>query len=100
MTTKEQDLLFALESAARAISNHYDREAQYQHEAWSKRLRGSIDNAIKERINPNRDIINNHRKFWKLEKRNEQTRNTDGTDPQTEPARSSQARTQEAGSYK
>jgi hypothetical protein len=46
------------------IANHYSREGQYQHDAWSKRLRGSIDNAIKERINPNQDIINLHRKTW------------------------------------
>jgi hypothetical protein len=65
MNTKEQDLLFALEEAAINIANHYSRERQYQHEAWSKRLRGSIDNAIKERINPNQDIINLHRKTWK-----------------------------------
>jgi hypothetical protein len=64
MNTKEQDLLFALEEAAINIANHYSREGQYQHDAWSKRLRGSIDNAIKERINPNQDIINLHRKTW------------------------------------
>lgn len=68
MTSKEEDLLFALEEAAMNIANHYSREGQYQHDAWAKRLRSSIDNAIKERINPNLDIISNARKHWKLKK--------------------------------
>jgi hypothetical protein len=66
--SEEQKLLWDLKFAIDNITNYYIKNNQFQHQAWWKRLNGSVHNALEQRINPNQDILISSYKQWRKTK--------------------------------
>ena len=65
---EEHHLLWNLDNAIREISIYYMKNNRYEYLQWCKRLQGSVNNAITQRINPNADRLALSRKQWKAQR--------------------------------